>query len=130
MFLSVNWNIATGMQALFETSEEAPGEKGLGIFPGAVKRFPRDLRDADGQVLKVPHIGWNQIDSRHPVFEDQEWFYFVHSFYCVPADESLVAATTDYGGRFCSAIARDNGRSKFSMLCRNWSEVNAHRCSN
>ena len=100
--------ICLGMQALFESSEEAPGEKGLGIFEGTVRRFSHDLRDADGHLLKVPHIGWNQIDSRHPVFESGEWYYFVHSFYCVPSDESLVAATTDYGGSFCSAIARDN----------------------
>jgi glutamine amidotransferase len=100
--------ICLGMQALFESSEEAPGEKGLAIFPGKVQRFARDLADADGNPLKVPHIGWNQIDSRHPVFEDGEWYYFVHSYYCVPEDESLIAATTDYGGPFCSAIARDN----------------------
>jgi glutamine amidotransferase len=100
--------ICLGMQALFDASEEAPGEKGLGIFPGIVKRFATDLRDAQGRKLKVPHIGWNQIDSRHPVFENEEWYYFVHSYYCVPADESLVVATTDYGGPFCSAIARDN----------------------
>jgi len=100
--------ICLGMQALFESSEEAPGEKGLGIFPGSVKRFDRDLRDGEGRVLKVPHIGWNQIDSTHPVFENGEWYYFVHSYYCVPDDESLVAATTNYGGPFCSAIARDN----------------------
>jgi glutamine amidotransferase len=100
--------ICLGMQALFDSSEEAPGEKGLGIFPGAVKRFRSDLTDAGGRPLKVPHIGWNQIDSKHPVFEDGEWYYFVHSYYCVPDDESLVAATTDYGGPFCSAIARHN----------------------
>jgi glutamine amidotransferase len=100
--------ICLGMQALFDSSEEAPGEKGLGIFPGAVKRFRSDLTDAGGRPLKVPHIGWNQIDSKHPVFEDGEWYYFVHSYYCVPDDESLVAATTDYGGAFCSAIARHN----------------------
>jgi len=100
--------ICLGMQALFESSEEAPGAKGLGIFPGEVRRFARDLSDTDGSPLKVPHIGWNQIDSRHPVFENGEWYYFVHSYYCVPGDESLIAATTDYGGPFCSAIARDN----------------------
>ena len=100
--------ICLGMQALFESSEEAPGAKGLGIFPGEVRRFALDLSDSDGNPLKVPHIGWNQIDSRHPVFENGEWYYFVHSYYCVPGDESLVAATTDYGGPFCSAIARDN----------------------
>ena len=100
--------ICLGMQALFDSSEEAPGEQGLGIFAGEVKRFPSDLADDEGRTLKVPHIGWNQIESRHPVFEDGEWYYFVHSYYCVPEDESLVAATTDYGGAFCSAIARDN----------------------
>jgi glutamine amidotransferase len=100
--------ICLGMQALFESSEEAPGENGLAIFAGSVRRFARDLSDADGNPLKVPHIGWNQIESKHPVFEDGEWYYFVHSYYCVPEDESLIAATTDYGGPFCSAIARDN----------------------
>ena len=100
--------ICLGMQALFESSEEAPGEKGLGIFEGTVQRFARDLSDTDGNPLKVPHIGWNQIESRHPVFENGEWYYFVHSYYCVPSDESLIVATTDYGGPFCSAIARDN----------------------
>ena len=100
--------ICLGMQALFEASEEAPGEKGLGIYEGTVRRFAEDLRDDEGRLQKVPHIGWNQIHSRHPVFEDGEWYYFVHSYYCVPSDESLVAATADYGGPFCSAIARDN----------------------
>ena len=100
--------ICLGMQALFDSSEEAPGEKGLGIFPGTVQRFANDLRDVEGRRLKVPHIGWNQIESSHPVFENAEWYYFVHSYYCVPADDTLVVATTDYGVPFCSAIARDN----------------------
>jgi glutamine amidotransferase len=100
--------ICLGMQALFESSEEAPGELGLGIFKGTVKRFAVELRDEGGGRLKVPHIGWNQITGTHPVFENAEWYYFVHSYYCVPEDESLIAATTDYGERFCSAIARDN----------------------
>jgi glutamine amidotransferase len=100
--------ICLGMQALFESSEEAPGDKGLGIFAGTVERFPPDLRDGDGNPLKVPHIGWNQIDSSHPVFENGQWYYFVHSYYCVPSDETLIAATTDYGAPFCSAVARDN----------------------
>lgn len=100
--------ICLGMQALFDSSEEAPGERGLGIFGGTVRRFATNMVDAQGRPLKVPHIGWNQVRSRHPVFEDAEWYYFVHSYYCVPDDESLVVATTDYGGPFCSAIARDN----------------------
>jgi glutamine amidotransferase len=113
--------ICLGMQALFEASEEAPGEKGLGIFPGTVKRFDADLRDAEGRRLKVPHIGWNQIESTHPVFENGEWYYFVHSYYCVPDDERLVAATTDYGATFCSAIARDN-----VMACQFHPEKSQH----
>ena len=100
--------ICLGMQALFESSEEAPGEAGLGLFPGTVKRFATDLRNGEGRRLKVPHIGWNQVASIHPVFENGEWYYFVHSYYCVPAEESFVVATTDYGGAFCAAIARDN----------------------
>lgn len=100
--------ICLGMQALFESSEEAPGEEGLGLFRGTVQRFATDLVDREGRALKVPHIGWNQIESNHPVFEDGQWYYFVHSYYCVPEDESLVAATTDYGGPFCSALAKDN----------------------
>ena len=100
--------ICLGMQALFESSEEAPGEEGLGLFRGTVQRFATDLVDREGRALKVPHIGWNQIESTHPVFEDGQWYYFVHSYYCVPEDESLVAATTDYGGPFCSALAKDN----------------------
>jgi glutamine amidotransferase len=100
--------ICLGMQALFESSEEAPTERGLGIFAGTVKRFASDLVDAQGCRLKVPHIGWNQIESTHPVFEDGAWYYFVHSYYCVPEDDALTVATTDYGGAFCSAIARDN----------------------
>ena len=100
--------ICLGMQALFESSEEAPGERGLGIFAGTVRRFPEDLRDSGGRRLKVPHIGWNQIESTHPVFEDGEWYYFVHSYCCVPDDERLTVATADYGGPFCAAIAREN----------------------
>jgi glutamine amidotransferase len=100
--------ICLGMQALFESSEEAPTERGLEIFAGTVKRFANDLVDARGCRLKVPHIGWNQIESTHSVFEDGAWYYFVHSYYCVPEDEGLTVATTDYGAPFCSAIARDN----------------------
>ncbi len=100
--------ICLGMQALFESSEEAPGERGLGIFRGTVRRFDEDLRDTDGHRLKVPHMGWNQIRSTHPVFEDGEWYYFVHSYCCVPEDARLTVATANYGGAFCAAIARDN----------------------
>jgi glutamine amidotransferase len=100
--------ICLGMQALFETSEESEG-KGLGVLPGRVVRFAPDMHDATtGDRLKVPHMGWNQVDTAHPMLEDAGWYYFVHSFYVVPSDVSLVAATSDYGVRFCAAVARDN----------------------
>jgi glutamine amidotransferase len=109
--------ICLGMQCLFESSEEAPGVAGLGIYAGTVKRFASDLVDRTatsplGHPLKVPHMGWNQVVSNHPYVakqgDEDGWYYFVHSFHCVPSDRSLVAATTDYGGDFCSAIAKDN----------------------
>jgi glutamine amidotransferase len=100
--------ICLGMQALFETSEESEGQ-GLGVFPGRVVRFAPDMHDATtGDRLKVPHMGWNQVDTAHPMLEDAGWYYFVHSYYVVPSDPSLVAATSDYGVRFCAAVARDN----------------------
>lgn len=101
--------LCLGMQVLFESSEEAPGARGLGLFEGTVQRFAADLRDPKtGERLKVPHIGWNLVRGRHPLLPDEAWFYFVHSYRCVPRDETLVAATADYGGAFCAAVARDN----------------------
>lgn len=98
--------VCLGMQALFETSEEG-NTAGLGIFPGRVVRFRRPPE------FKVPHMGWNtvrfvQTDSplRDGLRVEGEWFYFVHSFYCEPADKSLVLAECDYGGAFTAAIGR------------------------
>lgn len=97
--------ICLGLQALFDASEEAPGCEGLGIIPGVVKRFTLELA--------VPHIGWNGLNIRQPskIFdqlEGSEKFYFVHSYYVAPRDASVVLTTTDYGGRFVSAIQREN----------------------
>lgn len=106
--------ICLGMQALFATSEEAPGEPGLGLLPGAVRRFPRDLRDpSTGERSKVPHVGWAEIALAgaipHPLLVGaSRWFYFVHSYVCVPAEADLIVASADHGGPFCAAIARDN----------------------
>lgn len=100
--------ICLGMQCLFESSEEAPGVPGLGIFRGVVKRFSDLGVDERGLPMKVPHMGWNQVASTHPFLTDGGWYYFVHSFHCVPEDASLIAGTTDYGGPFCSAVAKDN----------------------
>jgi imidazole glycerol-phosphate synthase subunit HisH len=101
--------ICMGMQVLFESSEESPGSVGLGLFRGHVRRFARDLSDAArGTPLKVPHMGWNQVMGDHPLLPKDAWFYFVHSYYCVPEDGTLTVGSTDYGAPFCTAIARDN----------------------
>jgi glutamine amidotransferase len=101
--------ICVGYQALFEKSEEFNScAAGLGLFKGKVIRFSGQ----DG--LKVPQIGWNQIELTRgvcPLFQnipDRSYFYFVHSFYPEPADASIIAARTEYGETFASAIWRDN----------------------
>ncbi len=108
--------ICIGLQMLFEHSEEG-NAAGLGILPGQVKRFAGDMKGADGQRLKVPHMGWNQVrqsrgtQSPHPLWagiDDQAFFYFVHSYHVVPADPALVVGQTDYGVTFTTAVARDN----------------------
>lgn len=100
--------ICLGMQALFDRSEESEGQ-GLGVFRGEVVRFAPDMHDeSTGERLKVPHMGWNQVDTAHPMLEPDGWYYFVHSYYVVPEDPTLVAATSRYGVRFCAAVARDN----------------------
>lgn len=104
--------ICLGLQLLFTESEEFGRHQGLGIIPGKVVRFPGDMHIA-GEELKVPHMGWNQIRLRQdaPVFRgvaDGSAVYFVHSYYVIPDDPTVVAAVTDYGIEFCSAIRRGN----------------------
>ena len=105
--------ICIGQQMLFAHSAEGD-VPGLGILPGEVVRFPEDrMQAADGGRLKVPHMGWNEVwqSGPHPMWEgipDGERFYFVHSYFVVPADAALTAAATDYGLRFTSAVARAN----------------------
>lgn len=101
--------ICLGMQLLFEGSEESPGSAGLGLFPGFVRRFARDLVDPETkEPLTVPHMGWNQVAGQHPLLPRDGWFYFTHSYHCVPADPSLSVGVAEYGTRFCAAVARDN----------------------
>lgn len=101
--------VCVGLQALFEGSEESPGAAGLGILPGRCRRFVSDL---DGERLRIPHMGWNQIrlSRQHPVLDglDGEAFYFVHSYYPEPAEGADLLASADYGGSFCAAAGRDN----------------------
>ncbi len=98
--------ICLGMQVLFDESEEAPGLPGLGVFPGRVRRFPAGMHDATGAALKVPHMGWSSVKSTHAFVDDGAWLYFVHSFYCDPADASDVVVRAEHGVPFAAAVAR------------------------
>jgi len=111
--------ICMGLQVLVERSEENRGTDCLGYLPGRVRYFGDDHHDADGSRLKVPHMGWNRVTRtrEHPLWrsiKDGSRFYFVHSYYLQEADRGLVAAQTDYGFAFTSAIARDN---LFALQC-------------
>ncbi len=99
--------ICLGLQLLFDVSHEGGEFQGLGIIPGEVRRFELP------QEYKIPHMGWNRAiqKRRSPLFRDlpdNEYFYFVHSYYVVPRDTNVVCTETDYGGMFCSSIWRDN----------------------
>jgi len=90
--------ICLGMQLMFECSEEGDAQ-GLGVLAGTVRRF------APKAGLKIPHMGWNQIErSSHPLIHDGSSFYFVHSYYVSPHDESLTVAVSDHGGLFSAAV--------------------------
>jgi glutamine amidotransferase len=100
--------ICLGLQVLFEGSEEAPGRAGLGILPGEVARL-RGGTDAAGERVKIPHMGWNTARVQGEgarYIPDGGWFYFVHSFAVRPRDPAVIAAVTDHGEDFCSAVAR------------------------
>jgi len=97
--------VCVGMQLLFDESEEFGSTLGLGLLRGRVRRFETDL--------VVPQVGWNRIHQkqRHALFEgvaDGSFCYFVHSFYCEPADESVIAGETEYGAPYASVVAADN----------------------
>ena len=96
--------ICVGMQMLFDSSEEAPGVKGLGLIAGEVRRLVVTTE-------RLPHMGWNTVNIRTDSklfdgIEDGSWLYFVHSYAPVPDDEGVVAATTEYGGQVVAAVER------------------------
>lgn len=105
--------ICIGLQMLFESSEEG-NVPGFGIVPGKVRRFPVEaMTSKEGQKLKVPHMGWNQV---HQLMEHSLWkniaddsrFYFVHSYYVEAADPITAAGSSLYPFPFTCAVARDN----------------------
>jgi glutamine amidotransferase len=97
--------VCVGMQLLFEESDEFGSTPGLGLLRGRVKRF--------NDELVVPHVGWNRVYQRgqHELFadvRDESFFYFVHSYYCEPEDQSVAAGETEYGVRYASVVAHKN----------------------
>jgi imidazole glycerol-phosphate synthase subunit HisH len=97
--------VCVGMQMLFEESSEFGQSKGLGFLKGRVRRF--------GGGLNVPHVGWNQVSPTaiNPLFTGipaDSFFYFVHSYYCEPAEEITTVGQTDYGVRFASVVVKQN----------------------
>lgn len=105
--------ICLGLQSLMDKSDEDGGTSGLGIIPGCVIRFKDHVTDEKGNICKIPHMGWNQVLQSRPHdlwknIENGSRFYFVHSYYVVPENQSEIAATTEYTTNFTSAAARDN----------------------
>ena len=99
--------ICLGLQLLFEESDEFGVHKGLGAIKGRVVRFK------DAPALKVPHMGWNEVkkEKNSALFEgikEDEFFYFVHSYYAVPSDRSVDLTTTSYGVDFTSSVEAGN----------------------
>lgn len=105
--------ICIGLQMLFEKSEEGD-VKCLGILPGQIRRFPNvSMIDTEGQKLKVPHMGWNQVcqSNNHPMWKGiakDERFYFVHSYFVDASDQKTVSAQSSYSFPFACAVAKNN----------------------
>jgi glutamine amidotransferase len=103
--------ICMGLQVLFEHSAEGDTPC-LGMIPGKVVRFARDLKDAQGNKLKVPHMGWNGVHhADHPLWDgiaQDARFYYVHSYHVQPQDKGVVQGTSDYPQPFVCAVSRDN----------------------
>ncbi len=105
--------ICLGLQMLFEESSEMGSAAGLGVLPGRVVKFFEKTPPANGESLKVPHIGWNTLHFPRPTrlfagLEEGASVYFVHSYYPEPRDPQIVSATSDYGLDFCCAVEHEN----------------------
>ncbi len=111
--------ICMGLQVLLDHSDENNGTACLGLLPGSVRRFEPNLCAPGEQRLKIPHMGWNNVDPcrPHPLWRGIEpgaRFYFVHSYYVAPSQPQLTAATTEHGIVFAAAVAREN---VFALQC-------------
>lgn len=108
------FGICLGQQLLFSESEEFGAGKGLDLIPGVIKRFPEQF---EGRKIKVPHIAWNRIykseqgwaNSPLNDIDNEDFMYFIHSYYTSPADDSCIMTKTNYDGiEFCSAVNKNN----------------------
>lgn len=99
--------ICLGLQLLFDSSEESPGVKGLGLLPGKILRIP------EKEGLKIPHMGWNSLSIRPGArlfrgIPENSYVYFVHSYYLKAEDESIVAASAEYGVHIHASVEKGN----------------------
>lgn len=99
--------ICLGLQLLFEKSDESPGVKGLSILEGEIVRIPEE------EGLKIPHIGWNSLKFPHKGrlfagIDEEEYVYFVHSYYLQSKDKDIVVATTEYGTVIEASVEKEN----------------------
>ncbi|MEN2400316.1 imidazole glycerol phosphate synthase subunit HisH [Flavobacterium sp. MC2016-06] len=134
------FGICLGQQLLFTESEEFGAGKGLDLISGVIKRFPETLEE---RMIKVPHIAWNTIyksqqdwnQSALSELDNNDFMYFIHSYYVKPADDSCILTKTNYDGiEFCSSILRDNifatqfhpekSATKGISIYKNWALIN------
>ena len=132
--------ICLGLQLLFTKSEEFGSGNGLNLISGIIKRFPSKI---DQRKIKVPHISWNQIYKSNINFRntplldliDNEFMYFIHSYYVKPDNDNCILTNTNYDGfEFCSSVIKDNifatqfhpekSADKGISIYKNWSIIN------
>lgn len=106
------FGICVGAQLLFEYSEEGDTQ-GLAWFSGSVRRFKNEQMNFHGEKLKIPHMGWNRVYQKqaHVLFKDieqNERFYFVHSYHFVPESDEIVLASSEYPNEFACIVGKDN----------------------
>ncbi len=134
------FGICLGQQLLFTESEEFGAGNGLDLIPGIIKRFPKMLNE---HKIKVPHIAWNTIYRLNHEWgelplkeiENNEFMYFIHSYYVIPEDDSCILTLTNYDGiEFCSAVIKGNifatqfhpekSAGKGISIYKNWALIN------
>ncbi len=134
------FGICLGQQMLFSESEEFGAGKGLNLIPGVIRKFPADL---NGKVVKVPHISWNKIYAAQQNWEntplveleENDFMYFIHSYFVKPENDSCILTLTNYDGiEFCSAVAYksifatqfhpEKSAAKGLSIYKNWAQTN------